>query len=107
MKCRETQRRLMPGNTRSERQRAQAELLQLTTAWHTLDFNTSKRHKPPKRRRASTPKRTRHATNPNAKPGLADVWDDLFTALPLHKPLAIAIFGVVIIVVVVSLFKHL
>ena len=106
-KCREAQRRLMPGNTRSERQKAQAELLKLTTAWHTLDFNTSKRPKPPKRKRTAAPRPTRQARHPNSKPGLADVWDDLFAALPFQKPLVVAVFGAMVIVVVISLFKHL
>ena len=99
---------MAPGNVLSDRQKAQSELLELTTAqkvWNTKRPKKSKRAKP--KRPVNRQKPARQATGRNLPQDLADAWDTFFSALPLPMPVIVAVLVVACGAVIVALFSNL
>jgi len=100
-------RKLCPGNTKADRQKAQAKIIRLTTAKQVLQINTIK--KPATRKhvtRKAKPTRTKSkpakakptATNYYSKPQtLAEAWDLVTTMMPFPQSAVALLFAMIIL----------
>ena len=98
---------LVPGNTLADRQKAQAQLAELTTAWQVLQKSPHKSHtrKPaPKKPRKSKPA----TVIPYPKPQtLAEAWELLVTLLPFPEPVIAILLCVIFLLVLIGLLSSL
>ena len=98
---------LIPGNTLADRQKAQAELAELTAVWQVLQKSPHKSHtrKPAPKK----PRKPKPATViPYQKPQtLAEAWELLVALLPFPEPVIAIFLGVIFILVLIGLLSSL
>ena len=80
---RNLQRRIVPGLPLSVRQKAQQDLIQMTSAWNTL-----KAAKTSWKQRNTSVKQSTTAQRPH---GLADNWEGFFSLFPFSRPVLAAV----------------
>ena len=76
--------RMVPGNPRPDRQRAQSELTELTAAWKILQTKQPKRSKPVKQQKTTTPQ-AQQTTIEDVIQNFFEMWDTLVETVPFPK----------------------
>jgi hypothetical protein len=106
--CKALQVQMRPGNPITVRKQAQAQLVQITAAWNTLNrqpFKPPAKSSPAPR---STPKINPHYTSRNRGPvNLANVWERVFSLIPLPRPLVIAVTAAVVVTMLTLLISKM
>ena len=92
--CQTLQSKMIPGNSCTDRQKAQAELVNLTAAWNTLEIkpSTKKEFQP-----LTSINRVDSIPSSNKAYDLADSWEQVFEVIPYAKP--ILLFFVIAIII--------
>jgi len=108
---RETQKKLrvklIPGNSLVDRQKAQAELARVTTAWQILQTAPARKTRAKKPTRKKPPRVKPATVRPDPKPQtLAEAWELLTQLLPFSEPviviISIAVFLLIIVLLLTS-----
>ena len=76
--------RMVPGNPRSDRQRAQSELTELTAAWKSLQTKQPKETRPVKQHKPAPPQ-SRHICIEDVVQNFFETWDILVEMAPFPK----------------------
>lgn len=114
-KQRQLRLKLIPGNPLADRQKAQAELARLTTAWQILQASPAA--KPHARKSTSKPASRKTArpkpipvkplpVNPHQKPQtLAEAWDLFIGLMPFPEPITVVLLIAVFLLTIVSFVR--
>ncbi len=94
--CQTLQSKMIPGNSCVERQKAQADLVNLTTAWNTLDIKQSKNKFQP----IISINQVDSTLSSDKAYDLADCWVQVFKSIPFAKPVMIIFLLYLILLII-------
>lgn len=100
-RCKVFQLKIRPGNPLVVRKQAQAQLVQITEAWNVLNQKPVKQSTKPAPKPRTIPHVTPHHTSHSGGPlNLANVWERVFSMMPLPWPVVAAVAATVVMGVI-------